>query len=84
MKDTSRLKVVRAWRCGNPDDNRAGWCVEFRYDKAGVERLKRLIPPAERKWDDSAKVWWISDDYLPEAQRVAPALETITAQEKLL
>jgi hypothetical protein len=49
-----------------------------------VERLKRLIPPAERAWDDTAKVWWISEDYLAEAQRVAPALEAITAQEKLL
>jgi hypothetical protein len=81
---SARLRVVRAWKCGNPEDGRAGWCVEFRYDEAGVKRLKRLIPPAERMWDDTAKTWWISDDYLAEAQRVAPALEAITAQRAML
>ena len=84
MAPTGRLRVARAWKAGNPEDGRDGWCVEFRYDEAGVKRLKRLIPPAERMWDDTAKVWWISADYLPEAMRVAPALEAITGQEKLL
>lgn len=84
MTDTSRLRVVRAWKAGHPEDGRDGWCVAFKYDEAGVERLKRTIPPRERMWDSTAGVWWISADYLPEACRVAPALEAITGQEKLL
>jgi hypothetical protein len=84
MASGGRLHVVRAWKAGHPEDGRAGWCVEFRYDADGVARLKRSIPPAERAWDDTAKVWWISEDYLREAYLVAPALEAITAQKAML
>lgn len=84
MKDISRLKVVRAWKCGNPDDDRAGWCVEFKYDKAGVERLKRAIPAAARKWDATAKVWWIAEGAIQQLADVAPGVLQYTAQERLL
>jgi hypothetical protein len=80
---TAHLTVLRAWRGGNKDGE-AGWIVQFRFDAAGVQRLKNLIPPEGRQWDDTAKAWWFADDYLAEACRVAPGLEHYTAQTPLL
>ncbi len=83
MTPSSHLHVVKAWR-GGSHEGRPGWVVHFVYDERGVKRLKNLIPPEGRQWDDTAKVWWISDDFLPEAILIAPTLEAFTAQRPLL
>lgn len=80
---TAHLHVLKAWQ-GGSREGRPGWCIQFRYDEGGVKRLKNAIPPDGRQWDDTAKVWWIADEYLPEACLVAPGLETFAAQRPLL
>lgn len=79
----AQLHVQKAWPCGNAQGT-PGWCVQFRYDEAGLRRLKALIPAALRSWDDTAKTWWFHEGVIDQLARVAPGVLAYTAQAKML
>jgi hypothetical protein len=76
------------WRGGHPENRRAGWCLEFPYDEAWKETLKKIVPARDRAWhgadeDDPRKYWWISEGYEEQLEKLFPNFALYLRQTRL-
>ena len=74
--------IVRAHRGGY--ENRPGWWIQVKYSAAFVERLKRRVPAADRRWSYDAGSWWISLDHEQTILDLLPSFWPHLQQQALL
>lgn len=40
------------------------------YNPDCLEKMKKVVPEDERKWDNLKKAWWVSDAWLDEVDSI--------------
>lgn len=63
------LNMRRGYYETRPSENGTLFYLSIFHEEC-VERIKDEIPAKERRWDPDEEAWWISEEYLDEAEGI--------------
>lgn len=52
------------------EGDRFGKVLHCDYNEGFIEGLKKVVPDGERKFDSKRRVWWVSDGWIYEVDRL--------------